>query len=172
MRGVIHRLLFLVPFVLPAWMLVWWIVNGASPGEFLFLLIAMPAAFVTAGVAALLVWLRPDVRERRAVTWTDAAWLGGAWLAWLVAGAIGGGYGMLALIAAGVVAVVAVVWLWRRLRAETVRRYEAATASGAAPGGSQRGAARSPGEGPDAGKVITIEQIPRTPPSAGGTGGH
>ncbi|MGO2111355.1 MAG: hypothetical protein ACTH31_07055 [Pseudoclavibacter sp.] len=191
MRGVIHRLLFLMPFVFPIWMLVWWLVNGASAAEFFFLLIAMPASFVTAAIAGLVVWLRPDVRERREVAWSDAAWLGGAWLAWLVAGAIGGGFGTLALIGAGVIAVAAISWLWRRLRIETTRSFEALAdeaarvreangdaagarktgapgpgpTGGSAGGGARQhrpsGTARRPAEGPDAGKVITLEPSPR-----------
>lgn len=67
---------WLIPaaFLLPLWMLVGWIVFGASGWALLWvLLIAIPGIFVWQLVVTLLVRARGTVRADRAVSWFDVA---------------------------------------------------------------------------------------------------
>lgn len=72
--------LWLIPaaFVLPLWLLIGWIVFGASPWALLWVFVSAPIVFVWQLVVTLLMRARGTVRAERAVSWLDIA-LAGAW---------------------------------------------------------------------------------------------
>lgn len=60
-------------FLLPLWLFVSWGFSGAGGWAFLWVMFAMPAVFVVQSLLAVLVRMRADVREQRALGWADAA---------------------------------------------------------------------------------------------------
>lgn len=64
-------------FVLPAWLLIGFIVFRANAwGIFWLLLIAMPVVFIGQLIFTLMVRSRPSVRASRAVSWMDVGVIG------------------------------------------------------------------------------------------------
>ncbi|AXA95704.1 MULTISPECIES: MFS transporter permease [unclassified Microbacterium] len=84
LRQTFFRWLIPAAFVLPLWLVVGWIVFGASPWALLWVLLSAPIVFVWQLVLALLVRARGTVRAERAVSWTDAGLIG-AWHVLVVA---------------------------------------------------------------------------------------
>ena len=79
LRRLFFRWLFPAAFVLPLWLFVGWIVfSGGSGWALLWLLVAIPAVFVSQLVLALFIRARASGREIRAVSWRDLAGVG-AW---------------------------------------------------------------------------------------------
>ncbi|MDQ1084005.1 MULTISPECIES: MFS transporter permease [Microbacterium] len=77
LRRLFLRWLFPAAFVLPLWLFVGWIVfSGGSGWALLWLLVAVPAVFVSQVLLALLIRARASVRETRAVSWRDLAGVG------------------------------------------------------------------------------------------------
>lgn len=79
-RGVL-RWLFPAVLALPLWLLVGWAIFSAGAGTLLSVLFVLaPAVFVGELVLALLIRLRPTVRQHRAASWRDViavvAWHG------------------------------------------------------------------------------------------------
>lgn len=64
-------------FVLPLWLVIGWIVFGASAWALLWVFVSTPIVFVGQLILTLLVRARGTVREDRAVSWADLAAIGG-----------------------------------------------------------------------------------------------
>lgn len=123
-------------FAVPVWLLVAWVLTGTGTGRFLLLLLAMPASFALLLAIALLVRLRPDARERGAMSGRDALLLLVNWLLWGIAAPLGEGMQNLVTILAAAVSLVSVVLLWRDLRRAAGERIRSAAGKGAPrPGG-------------------------------------
>ncbi|WP_292832572.1 MFS transporter permease [Microbacterium sp.] len=77
---------WLIPaaFVLPLWLLIGWIVFGASPWALLWVFVSVPVVFIGQLTLSLLVRARGTVRISRSVSWIDVA-LFGAWHVLIVA---------------------------------------------------------------------------------------
>ncbi|AUG29664.1 MULTISPECIES: MFS transporter permease [Microbacterium] len=110
---------WLVPaaFVLPLWLVVGWIVFGASPWALLWVLLSAPIVFVWQLILALLVRARGTVRAERAVSWRDAGVIG-AWHVLVVALGVFDGRWWWPVFAVTVALGVAAMWsslsqLWR-----------------------------------------------------------
>lgn len=132
-------------FAVPVWLLVAWILTGTGTGRFLLLLLAMPVSFLLLAAAALLIRLRPDVREADgALPPGEALLLAGNWLLWGVAGPLGEGVQNLVTVLAIAASAATVFVLWRRMRRIAGERVRSAM------GG------RTPARGPGAGTVITV----------------
>ncbi len=110
----------LAALVLPAWLFLAWGLSGAGGWAFLWVMFAMPAVFVVESLLALLVRLRPDVREQRALPWPDI----GAFALWHVLTIALGFYAQpwwAAVFVLTLIVGVGLVWfegwqLWRRVR--------------------------------------------------------
>lgn len=77
LRRLFLRWLFPAAFVLPLWLFVGWIVfSGGSGWALLWLLVAVPAVFVSQLLISLLIRARGSVRESRAASWRDLAGVG------------------------------------------------------------------------------------------------
>lgn len=83
-RRAFFRWLLPAAFLLPLWLLVGWIVFGASPWALLWVFVSAPIVFVGQLVLSLLVRARGTVRATRAVSWADVAGFG-AWHALIIA---------------------------------------------------------------------------------------
>ncbi|MFT4211636.1 MAG: MFS transporter permease [Microbacterium sp.] len=68
--------LFPAAVVLPLWLYLAWIFSGAGGWAFLWVMFAAPAVFVLQLLLALVVRVRQDVREQRALAWADVAGFG------------------------------------------------------------------------------------------------
>lgn len=78
-RGFFHWL-FPAALVLPAWMMIGWLVSNASGWMIFWVFISMPCVFIAQLALAMLVRSRPSVRLGRAVSWLDVGVIG-AWQA-------------------------------------------------------------------------------------------
>ena len=84
LREIFFRWLVPAAFVLPLWLIIGWIVTGASPWALLWVIVSVPIVFVWQLILTLLVRARGTVRTTRAVSWTDVAMFG-AWHLLIVA---------------------------------------------------------------------------------------
>jgi len=138
LRRLFFRWLLPAALVLPAWMLVGWLVFGRSGWALLWvLLMAIPGVLVTQLVLTLLTRSRPSVRAERAVSWLDVAGFG-VWhvLTILVGCFIDGAFPW--LLAAAIVVAVALFWmqlwqLWSEARGAGARLRETLTWSASVP---------------------------------------
>ena len=162
LRQTFFRWLIPAAFVLPLWLVVGWIVFGASPWALLWVLLSAPVVFVWQLILALLVRARGTVRAERAVSWTDAGIIG-AWHLLLVAlGVFDSRWWWPALAVAVILGVVALSSSLRQLWRETGPRVSILrTASGVgyvAPPRPQSTGGSSPDE------IIVIRE--NTPPGS------
>lgn len=162
LRQTFFRWLIPAAFVLPLWLVVGWIVFGASPWALLWVLLSAPIVFVWQLILALLVRARGTVRAERAVSWTDAGIIG-AWHLLVVAlGVFDSRWWWPALAVAVILGVVALSSSLRQLWRETGPRVSILrTASGVgyvAPPRPQPTSASSPEE------IIVIRE--NTPPGS------
>lgn len=119
LRQTFFRWLIPAAFVLPLWLVVGWIVFGASPWALLWVLLSAPIVFVWQLVLALLVRARGTVRAERAVSWTDAGLIG-AWHVLVIAlGVFDGRWWWPVLAVTVIVGVVALSSSLRQLWHET-----------------------------------------------------
>jgi hypothetical protein len=126
LRQTFFRWLIPAAFVLPLWLVVGWIVFGASPWALLWVLLSAPIVFVWQLILALLVRARGTVRAERAVSWTDAGLIG-AWHLLVVAlGVFDGRWWWPALAVTVVLGVVALSSSLRQLWRETGPRVDPA----------------------------------------------
>ena len=117
LRQTFFRWLLPAAFVLPLWLVIGWIVFGASPWALLWVLVSAPIVFIGQLVLALLVRARGTVRAERAVSWTDAGVIG-AWHLLVVALGVFDGRWWWPTLAVTFVVGVAALWtslsqLWR-----------------------------------------------------------
>lgn len=162
LRQTFFRWLIPAAFVLPLWLVVGWIVFGASPWALLWVLLSAPIVFVWQLILALLVRARGTVRAERAVSWTDAGIIG-AWQLLVVAlGVFDSRWWWPALAVAVILGVVALSSSLRQLWRETGPRVSILrTATGVgyvAPPRSQPTSGSSPEE------IIVIRE--NTPPGS------
>lgn len=162
LRQTFFRWLIPAAFVLPLWLVVGWIVFGASPWALLWVLLSAPVVFVWQLILALLVRARGTVRAERAVSWTDAGIIG-VWHLLLVAlGVFDSRWWWPALAVAVILGVVALSSSLRQLWRETGPRVSILrTASGVgyvAPPRPQPTGGSSPDE------IIVIRE--NTPPGS------
>ncbi|GAA2025446.1 hypothetical protein GCM10009819_05580 [Agromyces tropicus] len=156
-----YRWQFAAAVVLPLWLLIGYAIFGSSGWGVLGLMFATPIAFITLGVVALIVAARPDVRQDRAVAWSDVAVLG-VWHLLIIGAGFYGPAGITLAVLAMVGAIVAfwyAVWRLvsdgaRRVRA-TMDEYERIVAAGAPGAGGAEGRTRS---AEDAGEVIVVRE--------------
>lgn len=154
-RRAFRRWQYVAVVVLPVWLAVGWAIFGGGGWGTLGLVFAVPIAFIAIGVVALIVNVRPTVREERAVSWIDVGVIG-AWHAAIVGsgfyGASASTFGVLAILLA-----IAAFWvaIWQ-LVGDGARRVQASMAE------FERLAAQPPSSGtrPDAGSA-------RRPPGDG-----
>ena len=83
-RKAFYWWLFPAAVILPVWLLIGWAVFGSGGWTFLGLLILCPVIFVSQLAVAGIIVARKSVRESRAVSWYDVAFLT-AWHAAIVA---------------------------------------------------------------------------------------
>jgi hypothetical protein len=102
-RRAFLRWLVAAAVVLPVWLGIGWAIFGGGGWGTLGLVVAVPVAFISLAIIALLVWIRPTVRAERAVSWTDVGVIG-AWHASIIGiGFYGQGatlFGILAILLA------------------------------------------------------------------------
>ena len=164
-RRVFRRWQYLAIVVLPVWLAVGWAIFGGGGWGTLGLVFAVPIAFISLGVVALLVNVRPTVREEQAVSWIDAGVIG-AWHASIIGigfyGASASLFGVLAILLA-----IAAFWvaIWqlvgdgaRRVQA-SMAEFERLAAQQQVPGARPDAgpARRSPGDGDD--DVIIVHEV-------------
>src|SRR6478609_8920828 len=82
-RRIFFRWIQAATIVLPIWLAVGWAVFGGGGWGTLGLIITVPVTFIALAIIALLISMRPSVREQRAVSWTDVVVLG-AWHAAII----------------------------------------------------------------------------------------
>ena len=164
-RRAFYRWQYLAIVVLPVWLAVGWAIFGGGGWGTLGLVLVVPIAVIALGVVALLVSVRPTVREERAVSWTDVGVLGGWHAAIIGTGFYGASatlFGVLAILLS-----IAAFWLaiWQ-LIGDGARRVQASMAeferlaaqqqtSGVRP--EMRAERRPPGNGDD--DVIIIKEV-------------
>ena len=78
LREAFYRWLIPAAFVLPLWLLIGWIVFGASPWALLWVIVSAPVILIGQIILTLLVRARGTVRAERAASWTDVGLIG-AW---------------------------------------------------------------------------------------------
>lgn len=108
-RRVFQRWQMMAVVVLPVWLAVGWAIFGRGGWGTLGLVIVVPVAFLLLGIVALLVSVRPTVRQQRAVSWTDVGVLSAWHLAIIATGFYGASaslFGVLAILLA-----IAAFWL-------------------------------------------------------------
>ena len=120
LRSGFYRWLIPAAFVLPAWLLVGWIIFGANPLSLLWVLLSAPIVLVGQLILTLLIRARGTARAERAVSWVDVALIGG-WNVLIVALGVFSNPWWWALFALTVVVGVAALWgalaqLWREAR--------------------------------------------------------
>ncbi len=135
--------------VLPIWLGIGWIVFGQGGWGTLGLVITVPVAFITLGVVALLVRIRPTVRAERAASWIDVGVIGALHAAVIGVGFYGEGgsfFGVMAILLA-----IAAFWtsVWqlvtdgaKRMQA-TMAEFERLAAQQAGQGGEPDAASRT-----------------------------
>ncbi|MDQ1584600.1 MAG: hypothetical protein QOF36_2654 [Microbacteriaceae bacterium] len=145
---------FPAAIVLPLWLLVGWGFFGSGGWSFLGLLVAAPLLLLAMLAIGGIIYARKDVRESKAVSWTDVGLLA-AWQASIIAfGFYGPGAGGIAVV--GVLIGLAVFWLTlRELLAETRRRVKSTL--DAYQQAAQPREVRHPGGGADD-RVIVVEE--------------
>ncbi|WP_156891279.1 hypothetical protein [Agromyces subbeticus] len=108
LRRALYRWQMIAVVVLPVWLAVGWAVFGAGGWGTLGLVIVVPVAFVVLGIVALLVGIRPTVRQQRAVSWTDA----GVLTAWHLSIIATGFYGASATLFGVLAILLAIAAFW------------------------------------------------------------
>jgi hypothetical protein len=113
--------------VLPIWLGVGWVVFGRGGWGTLGLVITVPVTFLTLGIIALLVRIRPTVRAERAASWVDVGVIGALHAAVIGIGFYGDGgaaFGVAAILLA-----IAAFWssVWQ-LIADGAKRMQATVA--------------------------------------------
>jgi hypothetical protein len=155
-RRAFRRWQYIAVVALPVWLAVGWAIFGGGGWGTLGLVFAVPIAFIALGVVALLVNVRPTVREERAVSWVDVGVIG-AWHAAIIGTGVYGAsatlFGVFAILLA-----IAAFWLaiWQ-LVGDGARRVQASMAEFERLAAQQQ----APGVRPDAGSA-------RRPPDDGG----
>ena len=76
-RRAFFRWQYLAIVVLPVWLAIGWAIFGGGGWGTLGLVLVVPLTVITLGVVALLMSVRPTVREQRALSWTDVGVLAG-----------------------------------------------------------------------------------------------
>ena len=159
-----YRWQFAAAIVLPVWLLIGYAIFGSSGWGVIGLMFAMPIAFITLGVVALLIAARPDVRRDKAVDWADVAVLG-VWHLLIIGAGFYGDAGITFAILA-MVGAIGAFWyaIWRllsdgarRVRA-TMAEYERLASTGGAAPGSGIGGRPETRQPTDAGEVIVIRE--------------
>jgi hypothetical protein len=164
-RRAFFRWQYVAIAALPLWLAIGWAIFGGGGWGTLGLVLVVPLAAIALGVVALLMSVRPTVREQRALSWTDVGVLAGWHAAIIGTGFYGASatlFGVLAILLA-----IAAFWLaiWqligdgaRRVQA-SMAEFERLAAQQQTPGvppdtGSRR---RPPGDGDD--DVIIIHEV-------------
>ena len=155
-RRAFFRWQYLAIVVLPVWLAIGWAIFGGGGWGTLGLVLVVPLTVITLGVVALLMSVRPTVREQRALSWTDVGVLAGWHAAIIGTGFYGASatlFGVLAILLA-----IAAFWLaiWQ-LVGDGARRVQASMAEFERLAAQQQ----APGVRPDAGSA-------RRPPDDGG----
>ncbi|MFD4420276.1 hypothetical protein ACFWN7_02085 [Agromyces sp. NPDC058484] len=168
-RRAFLRWLVAAAVVLPIWLGIGWAIFGGGGWGTLGLVIVVPVAFIALAIVALLVWIRPTVRARRASSWTDVAVVG-AWHASIVGvgfyGEGGAFFGVIAILLA-----VAAFWsaVWQLVR-DGARRVQATmseferlaaqqTGQSQGPDAAGRPRGQRPPFGDDEGDVIIVREV-------------
>ncbi|MGO2752109.1 MAG: hypothetical protein ACTIA6_18805 [Pseudoclavibacter sp.] len=177
----VYRALLPAALFLAAWQFVGWLILGAPVARLFVFGFAGLAAVAGLLILSANFWLRPDIRETKALQPRDVPLIVVPWLLWAVGAVVPDAPGLWVLAAAFLSMVVAGSIARRRLTAVVQERLAAAQAAGpqvdpfglfgGMPGmagtgtpGAQgnRSPSAGPGgaSGPDAGKVITLDPEP------------
>lgn len=159
----LFTVLFFAPFALGIWLVAAWLIFHTDLSGFLGLFVTGPVAVVEMFALAVIIWLRPSIREARSLDLASAVWFSVSWLLWAVSAVLGNPWGGVGAVVAFIVSAVAIARLSRSSRDENVARMQATFAGSGFGGGA-------PGAAP---RVITIEETgtwEATTP-AGGEGG-
>ncbi|MFT4305560.1 MAG: MFS transporter permease [Microbacterium sp.] len=125
-RRALFAWLFPAAAVLPLWLCLAGIFSGAGGWAFIWVMFSAPAVFVLQLLLAVLVRVRPEVREQRAVSWADVAGFG-LWHALTVALGFYSQPWWAAVWALAVAVGVGLCWFegrraWRRMRGADLPR--------------------------------------------------
>ncbi|MBF4460616.1 hypothetical protein [Pseudoclavibacter sp. VKM Ac-2867] len=177
----IYRALLPAALFLAAWQFVGWLILGAPVGRLFVFGFAGLAAVAGLLILSANFWLRPDIRESKALQPRDVPLIVVPWLLWAVGAVVPDAPGLWVLAAAFLSMVVAGSIARRRLTAVVQERLAAAQTAGpqanpfglfggmpgmptpGMPGASGRGGPPAGGggaSGPDAGKIITLDPDP------------
>ncbi|AWB95764.1 hypothetical protein DCE93_08895 [Agromyces badenianii] len=108
LRRALYRWQMIAVVVLPIWLAVGWALFGRGGWGTLGLVIVVPVAFVVLGVVALLVGVRPTVRQERALSWVDV----GVLTAWQLSIVATGFYGASATLFGVLAILLAIAAFW------------------------------------------------------------
>ncbi|GAA1832566.1 hypothetical protein [Agromyces salentinus] len=163
-RRIFFRWIQAAIVVLPIWLAVGWAVFGGGGWGTLGLLITVPLTFISLAVIALLVSMRPSVREDRAASWTDVGVLGAWHLAIIGFGLSGPSMAAFAVLSIALAlaafwfAIVQLVRDGAKRMQETMSEYERAARAGGPIGATPPGES-SPSQPPyDLGEIIVVEE--------------
>ncbi len=151
LRRALHGWSIPAAFLLPVWLIAGWIIFGAGAGALAWVLIlGAPAVFVGQLLVALLMRLRPSVRESRAASWWDVGGMA-AWHLLVIAMGLFDTRWWAAIFVAALFAGAGVVWLevWQLGREWSTRWSDTVAAAGRAR--PRRGAS-------DAAGVFVVEE--------------
>ena len=163
-RRIFHRWQLIAVVALPIWLAIGWALFGGGGWGTLGLVVVVPVSFVTLGIIALLINVRPTVREQRALSWTDVGVLAGLHLAMIGTGFYGASatiFGVFAILFA-----IAAFWIavWqlvndgaKRVQASMAEFERLAGQQGAQQSPDASGARRPPGD--DDGDVIIVREV-------------
>lgn len=177
----VYRALLPAELFLAAWQFVGWLILGAPVARLFVFGFAGLAAVAGLLILSANFWLRPDIRETKALQLRDLPLIVVPWLLWAAGAVVPDAPGLWVLAAAFLSMVVAGSIARRRLTAVVQERLASAQAAGpqanpfgmfgGMPGMAAPGMPGSPGNrtppagpggasGPDAGKVITLDPEP------------